>query len=244
MAFLAPLVPVMAVATTGIAAYSAVQQGRAASQAADYNAQVANQNATLQQQQAQQESAIQANQAQWLRYNQQVAQNQAISTQQQAENLRATTEENLNRRREDYRRILSRQKARFAKSGVAMTGTPVEVLAESAARMELEAQDIARDARIGIENLYYQAELQKAGAQSYGADAYMTQWQSRNALKVGAYKAGLTRSGAAMDQLSARNAQRASYLQAGSSLLSGASSAYYGGIQSGTFKNPARTTYS
>jgi hypothetical protein len=209
----------------GVSAYSAYTGAQAQKQAGAYNAQVADNNATLQGQQAQQQSLILENQAKWQEYNQRVTQNQAAAKRVEAEGLRTTTEENLKRRRDDYRRILSRQRATFAKSGVAMTGTPLEVLAESASRMELEAQDVVNKTRSAIEAYYYEAELIAAGAQAQGADIYMTQWQGRNALTVGKYQAAMTRSGAALDQMQSSSAVKSGYMQAGTSLLSGAANA-------------------
>lgn len=212
----------------GVSAYSAYAGAQAQKQAGAYNAQVANNNAILQGQQAQQQSQVLENQARWQTYNQRVTENQAAAKRVEAEGLRATSEENLKRRRDDYRRILSRQRASFAKSGLAMTGTPIEVLAESASRMELEAQDVVNQTRAAIEAYYYEAELIAAGAQAQGADIYMTQWQGRNALTLGKYNADMTRSGAALDQMKSNSAVKSSYMQAGTSLLSGVANAGFG----------------
>ena len=216
------------VAAAGVSAYSSYSGAQAQKKAGAYNAQVANNNAILQQQQAQQQSLVLQNQAQWQQYNQKVTENQAAAKRVEAEGLRATSEENLKRRRDDYRRILSRQRASFAKSGIAMVGTPVEVLAESASRMELEAQDVVNQTRSAIEAYYYEEELIQAGAQAQGAELYMTQWQGRNALTMGKYQSELTRSGGQLGQMQSNSAVRAGYMQAGTSLLSGVADAGFG----------------
>lgn len=212
----------------GVSAYSAYAGAQAQKQAGAYNAQVANNNAILQSQQAEQQSQILANQAKWQEYNQQLQYNQAAAKRVEAEGLRTNTEENLKRRRDDYRRIISRQRATFAKSGLVMTGTPLEVIAESASRMELEAQDVVNQTRAAIEAHYYEAQLIEAGAQAQGADIYMTQWQGRNALTVGKYQSELTRAGGALGQSQSNSAVKSGYLQAGTSLLSGAANAGFG----------------
>ncbi|MGA0208079.1 MAG: hypothetical protein ACO3LT_09855 [Ilumatobacteraceae bacterium] len=220
------LIPVIAtVASAGVAAYSSYSAGQAQKKAGAYNAAVSRNNAILIQQQAQQEAALAQNQAQWQQYQQKVLENQAAAKRMEAEGLRTTTEENLKRRREDYRRILSRQRAQFAKSGVAMAGTPIEVLAESAARMELEAQDVVNQTRSAIEAMYYESELIQAGAAAQGADVYLTQWRGRNALTGGKYRAELERSSGRLGLMQSNSAARSSYYQAGGSLLSGASKA-------------------
>lgn len=246
MAFLAPIVGVAAgsagataagvavagtaasVAGAGVAAYGSYQQGQAAKKAGAYNYAVAQNNATIQQQQGQQQAAILANQAQWQQYNQRIQENQAVAKRQEAESLRTTTEENLKRRRDDYRRILSRQRAQFAKAGVVMSGTPLAVLSESAARMELDAQDVVNKTRNALESYYYQAELMEAGAQAQGADVYMTQWRGQQALTQSKYQAAQTRSQGQMNLMSSNGAVRNANLQAGTSLLSGIGSAGFG----------------
>lgn len=216
------------VAAAGVSAYSSYTGAQAQKKAGAYSAQVANNNAILQQQQATQQSQILQNQAQWQEYNQRVTENQAAAKRVEAEGLRATSEENLKRRRDDYRRILSRQRASFAKSGLAMTGTPVEVLAESASRMELEAQDVVNQTRSAIEAYYYEAELIQNGSLAQGAEVYMTQWQGRNALTLGKYQSELTRSGGQLDQMQSNSAVKAGYIKAGTSLLSGVADAGFG----------------
>lgn len=246
MAFLAPLAGVAAtssgataagigvaatgatVAAAGISAYSSYQSGQAQKKAASYNAAVSRNNAILIQQQSRQEALLAQNQAQWQEYQQRVLENQAIAKRQEAEGLRTTSEENLRRRRDDYRRLLSRQRAQLGKAGLAMTGSPIEVLAESSARMELEAQDVVNQTRNAIEAMYYEAELLQSGAAAQGADVYLTQWRGRNALTGGKYRADMERTQGKLSLMGAQSAASASYMQAGSSLLSGIGTAGFG----------------
>jgi len=220
------LIPVAMVASAAFTGYSAVAQGRAAKSAADYNAAVQTQNAELQLQQAENEAILAKSQAEWQRYDQRVLENRAIGKTLEAEQVRQVGEENLRRRRDDYRRILSRQRAQFAKAGVALSGTPIEVLAESASRMELEAQDTVNQTRGAIESMYYESELIRAGAARQGADVYLSQYRGRLASQKGAYNYELGQSGAAMTRAQGRSAQTAGYLSGASSLLSGAAGAY------------------
>lgn len=63
----------------------------------------------------------------------------------EALNAELESRENIRRRRVEARRFLAMQRARFAKSGVAEEGTPLEVMAETTGRLELEVLDYGRE---------------------------------------------------------------------------------------------------
>lgn len=72
-------------------------------------------------------------------YNSKVQENQTIQADMEAR-------ENIARERAASRRFLSSQRAAMAKSGVTEAGSPLEVLGETAGRLELQAQDQFRAA--------------------------------------------------------------------------------------------------
>ena len=68
-------------------------------------------------------------------YNRALAERQALIAEQQA---RAEAE----RVREEGRSLLGQQRAGFAQAGVALEGTPLDVLGDTAARTDREARDV------------------------------------------------------------------------------------------------------
>ena len=76
-------------------------------------------------------------------YNAKVQENEAI---QQDMEMR----EQISRTRRENKRLLASQRAGVAASGIEMTGSPLEVLGANAANLELQAQDMARQATLGL----------------------------------------------------------------------------------------------
>jgi hypothetical protein len=72
-------------------------------------------------------------------YNAKLAESQAAQVDMDAR-------ESVKRRREQNRRFLGMQRTAYAKSGVTIDGTPLEVMAETAGILELEALDASRQA--------------------------------------------------------------------------------------------------
>lgn len=206
---------------SGISAASQIRQGRAAQSAANYNSAVAESNADLIRSQGRQEAILAENQAAWQRYNQRVVEQSAQARIYEAEELRRTSEENIRRRRDDNRRLVSRMRATIAKSGVSLEGSPIDVMAKTAARLELEAQEIAGQARAGIERLFYESELTKAGARAVATDVALTRFRGRNAISNANRRADLALAGADLGQSAAQSTARASTFSAAGTLLSG-----------------------
>ena len=77
------------------------------------------------------------------KYNAKVQENEAI---QQDMEMR----EQISRTRRENKRLLASQRAGVAASGIEMTGSPLEVLGANAANLELQAQDMARKATLGV----------------------------------------------------------------------------------------------
>jgi len=112
-------------------------------------------------------------------YNAKVAEQNAL-----AEKDKASYDENIHR--DNVRKLLSTQRALYGKSGVDMTGSPLLVMEDTAAKSEIDALAIR-----------------------HGGDIAAAQ----------------QRSAATLSKMRGKNAQTAGYIGAGSSLLSGASSA-------------------
>jgi len=140
--------------------------------------------------------------------NQQLGYNQQLAAVQEAE-LRTQQAREAEAIRGRGRRILGAQRAGMAKGGVELTeGTPLEILADQTREIELQAADSAyaadvtsRKIRTGLQSEAY------ATGMSNAMDAYFTERRASLAIAEG------------------RNARAASYYQAGSSLLGGASNA-------------------
>ncbi|MEY5101011.1 MAG: hypothetical protein RJA36_3730 [Pseudomonadota bacterium] len=140
--------------------------------------------------------------------NQQLGYNQQLAAVQEAE-LRTQQAREAEAIRQRGRRILGAQRAGMAKAGVELTeGTPLEILADQTREIELQAADSAyaadvtsRKIRTGLQSESY------ATAMSNAMDSYFTERRASLAIAEG------------------RNARTASYYQAGSSLLGGASNA-------------------
>lgn len=76
-------------------------------------------------------------------YNAKVQENEAI---QQDMEMR----EQISRTRRENKRLLASQRAGVAASGIELSGSPLEVLGANAASLELRAQDMARQATLGV----------------------------------------------------------------------------------------------
>lgn len=96
-------------------------------------------------------------------FNAKVAENEAIRVDQE-------TRESIRRQRTENKRLKARQRAKIASSGVLETGTPLEVMGETAANLELGLLDQARAGKTRQSQLISQAGLIRAGGRAQ-ADA-------------------------------------------------------------------------
>lgn len=80
--------------------------------------------------------------------------------QQEARNAELTAQENAKRQRKENRHRLAAIRSKVAKSGVAMgTGSPLDVLAQTAGNLELEALDLFREGELRRRSLLNQASM-------------------------------------------------------------------------------------
>jgi hypothetical protein len=122
---------------TGVAIYGQRQQAKTAKAVGEYNARVDEQNAT---------AAAQA-----ADYNAKLGENEAIQTE-------LDNSESVRRKRLESARYASTQRARFAASGVTDEGSPLLVMAETNKLLEMDAQEMNRQASIKAAQLRAQAK--------------------------------------------------------------------------------------
>ena len=127
------------------------------------------------------------------------AQYRAKLAEEAGEEVKAGTELEVSRHRARTKRLQARQRASYAKSGVKMEGSPLEVLADTQAEADLDEMIIKHGGYVS-ERGYKRSAM----------------WERR----------------------AGKSAQTAGYIRAGSSLLSGAYSAYSGS----QYRNPKTTT--
>lgn len=184
--------------SAAFSAFSAIQQGRAQKQAAEYNA------------------AIAENQAQWDRYNAQrqadIARQQAEYAEQNAALARAEAEKNARKKEEEGRRLLAAQKTRYGKAGVLLEGTPLDVMAQTALEVDSDRLD-----------LLHQGEIE---AWNWSHKAWQYRTSADSALIEGSAQASADRSRAALNRLKGAQAGRAGWMKAGSTILTGAAKAF------------------
>lgn len=105
---------------------------------------------------------------------------------QQSENDANATElenrENIRRKRMDNVRLLAVQRGKYAKAGVVAEGTPLEVQAETAGLLELDALEMNRQAQNKVARLRAEGRMQKAAGE---AGAYAANIQAGASLLSG-----------------------------------------------------------
>ena len=105
-----------------------------------------------------------------------MAYNAAVAR-RQAENLRVAGELEAYRYRVTGERFTARQSVLYAKSGVLLRGSPLEVIEDSMAKIELDA-DIARyNVSIGAQTLESEAQEKERASRYYKQAGYI-EWDS------------------------------------------------------------------
>jgi hypothetical protein len=141
-------------ASAGISYYGQQQQAASAQRLANYNYQVQLQN--MQMQAAMQKVAAEQQYAAGMQ-NAKVMENEGLRVEQEAR-------ERARRMRQENDRLLGTQRARYAKAGVATSGSPLAVMAESAGLMNMAVGDELYKA-----NLERGAYFQKAAVEKWQA---------------------------------------------------------------------------
>jgi hypothetical protein len=167
---------VAAVAGAGYSAYSSYQQGKTADAMAQYNAHQQEFNAKMQLMGMQAQAAMQKRTAEAnFRINSAQAQsklNNAVSIENQAEGQSRNARESIRRKADEYARFQGTQRATIAKSGlVESTGTPLDILAETAATIQLEREDNLYSDELNRRSLFREAEMERLGGKLAQAGA-------------------------------------------------------------------------
>lgn len=86
----------------------------------------------------------------------------------QAEQKRRETSEKVRRQRVENDRFKNQQRAAFAKSGITSTGTPLAVMSQTAADLELAALDTAYAGESQAQALMQQSAVNRMQADAFG----------------------------------------------------------------------------
>ena len=106
-------------------------------------------------------------QAATAKYNAQVAA-------QQAEAVRRAGEFEAAKIAREKKQMLGRQKARYGKAGVlSFTGSPLEVMADTAAQYELDIAASRYNTQVGVSRYKYESTYQKGMAGRYATAGYI-----------------------------------------------------------------------
>lgn len=225
---------VAALAGAGVAAYGQYQQGKTQNAIAQFNAAQQERQAKQQMLAMQTQAALQAQQA---NDNFQLRAAEAAARMGNAQRIddQALAQDSVNRfnlrkRRDEFTRMQGEQRAAIAASGVAeATGTPLDLLAETAAKIQQDQEEQHYTGEVQRRTLFAEADMERLGGKLALAGATMDRNSAlaeaslRGAAAKGEYLAGLRT--AEITRLTGSAAKKAANYQAGATLLSGVSSA-------------------
>ena len=213
----------------GISAYSSYEQGKVSNTIAQMNAANQERNARLQLASMQAQSNLQKQQAE-ANYKLRGAEaqarfNNATSMENRALSQDRVNRENARRRNDAMAREQGTQRATIAASGVVeTTGTPLDLIAETAATIQRDREEQAYGQEIQRRSLFREASMERLGGQLALAGATLDRSSTLAAANLNAaagkadYLAGLRT--AQVTRLSGSAAQRAGAMQAGATLFS------------------------
>lgn len=225
---------VVAIVGAGVSAYGQVQAGKTQSALAAFNAKQQEANTRAQVLSMQAQAALKEQEAQ-ANFQLRTAESQARISNAQAIEQQALTQDrisavNLKKRREDFARMQAGQRASIAASGVVeSSGTPLDLLAETAARIQQDAEEQHYTNELQRRTLFSEAAQERLGGQLALAGATIDRDSSlataalQSASAEGVRNAGMRES--QITRLTGNAAATASYYNAGATLLSGVSSA-------------------
>lgn len=231
---LAIVAAVGAVVGGGVSAYGSYQAGKANAAIASFNAANKEKEAKMQLMAMQTQANIQKQQAeQEFALRQQEAQarfNNAVSIENQAVSQDKINRANLTRRREAMEREAASARVAIAASGaVESTGTPLDILAETAATIQRDQEEQHYTNEVQRGTLLAEAAQERLGGQlalagaTLDRNSQVTAAALNQAAAKGNYLAGLRES--QVMRMSGKAAKRAGAINAGATLLSSAGSA-------------------
>lgn len=215
----------------GVSAYGAYQQGQAAQAISNWNAKAQENNARTQLRSMQAQAAVQkagADNELRLRAAEASARMQnAKAIEQNALTQDAIGRTNLAKRREEFSRMQGEQRAALASSGVVeSSGTPLDLLAETAAQIQQDMEEQHFTGELQRRTLFSEAAQERLGGRlalagaTLDRDSSVAEATLRETAGRGAYQAG--RREAEITRLTGRAQKRAANIAAGGTLLSGA----------------------
>lgn len=231
---------VVALAGAGVSAYGQYQQGQTQNAIAQFNAnqqekQAQMQLLSMQAQAAQQKQAADAN-FKLRSAESQARKNNAAGIEHQAMSQDAINRANLRKRREEFGRMQGEQRAAIAASGVSeSSGTPLDLLAETAAMIQQDQEEQHYAGEVQRRTLFSEASMERLGGKLALAGATLDRDSSvaaaglREAAGKAEYLAGMR--GAQITKMTGNAAKSAAMYQAGATLFSAAAGAANMGMQ-------------
>ena len=113
-------------------------------------------------------------QSQAADYNAQVARQNAMYAEQAGQQQRQIAAENERRQRLRTTKLLGAQRAGYAKAGVTMEGSPLEIMSETASQGELDALNIRYGGEVGAYNARVQGSRYRSQAGFYDFESGRT----------------------------------------------------------------------
>lgn len=221
----------------GISAYGQYQAGKTQNAIAQMNASTQERNAKMQLMASQASVAAQKNAAAaefaMRAQEAKAAENNAISIENQAIGQDRINRANLGRKKQDYQRMQAEQRAAIIGSGIIeSSGTPLELLAETAATIQMDQEEQFHQGELGRRTLFREADMTRLGGKlalagaTLNRSSRLTEAALTDATGRASYLSG--RREAEITRLSGRAAQSAAKWQAGATLFSGVSGAVGG----------------
>lgn len=253
----ATIVSTLAIAAAGVSAYGSYQQGKSQEAIATFNAHQREVEAKQQLMALQTQAALQKQQTDanfLLRSAEAEARlNNADAIDQQALAQDAIDRENMRKRRTEFERMQGAQRATIAASGVAeATGTPLDLLAETAAKIQQDREEQQYAHEVRRRTLFHEGSLERLGGHlaltgaTLERDSALAEAALYGASGQAQYQAGLHE--AEIGRLTGQAARQAANYQTAATIFSGLSSAagtaYDAKLFSGKGKKATSTTSS
>lgn len=225
---------IIAVAGAGVSAYGQYQSGKTQEAISNFNASQQERQARISMLSMQTQAAQQRQQAEEnfkLRSAEAQARlNNAKAIEQQALTQDQINRENLAKRREDFARMQGTQRAAIAASGVSeSSGTPLDLLAETAAKIQIDQEEQFYAGEVQRRTLFSEAATERLGGKlalagaTLNKDSQVAEAGLRDSAAKAEFLAGIR--SAEITRLTGSAAARNSRYAAGATLLSGLSSA-------------------
>ena len=229
-----------AIAGAGVSAYGSYQQGKTQDAVAQFNAKQQEQQARQQTMALQTQAAMQKNDAEAnfrLREAEAKARmNNAKAMEQNALAQDAVNRENSRKRRTAFERQTSEVRSAIAASGVVeSSGTPLDMLAETAALIQQDQEEQHYVGEVQRRTIFAEAAFERLGGKlalqgaTLNRDSAVAEAGLRNVAAKGEYLAGMRE--AEITRLTGKAARAGANYQAGATILSGVSSAADMGVR-------------